>query len=401
VTDTAETDFLDLRDQARAMFPVLAPRAMTTVTRNAGDGPSWEHFNGNIAQYNIPLGYNVAANHQAYLVAFHEPGHEFEERCSLHDPTKAHRQAFLTLIGVMGDWDVLVAASKDTPQTLDKTDPGEWWADAFADAVAGVPKVGPYQVQRTDPLRLRSFFQSLLPLNPATLPPLQKGPVIEWVGPAADPNFLTGRSGNPISLILDHWIGAGTLDQAIAHFKDSNAVVSAHYIVGTTGRIVQVVADEDTAYQAGDWTTNLLSIGIEHEATPTLVPSDALYAASAWLHRYLADKHHLTLAAGTTVKRHRDIVATACPGTLDVERIVNTANGGSTMPLDPVNDAAAFKAMFLTVYGEIGVAALFDQLKAVEASLASKQVADDVRDAAQAVHDHDIPAGKTSSPKQP
>lgn len=151
---------------------------------------------------------------------------------------------------------------------------------------------------------------------------------IEWVGPAAQTNFAPGRAGNAVSMIVDHWIGAGTLDGAAQHFKtmqSSGHEASAHYIVGTTGRIVQVVADEDTAYHAGDFGVNQRSIGIEHEATPTLPPTDELYAASAWLHHHLAEKYGLGLEVGVTVKRHRDIIPTQCPGTLDVERIVNEA----------------------------------------------------------------------------
>jgi hypothetical protein len=370
-------------DAARVLYPLLPQWYEET---DAGINPEFDGLNaGGMPIFCVPQGYTLMPDEGA-----HEAGHAY---FALLPKGSDYLAAYWTFRGFPATWQEALAGSQQQtiPNTAWLFDPRESWAEAFARSVypAHNEKTMTYGLDK-DGLTLRAWFQSL---NPATLPPIQKGPTIEWVGPAADPNFLIGRSGNPISLIVDHWVGAGTLEQAIAHFKDGNAVVSAHYIVGTTGRIVQVVADEDTAYQAGDWTTNLLSIGIEHEATPTLVPSDALYAASAWLHRYLADKHHLTLAVGTTVKRHRDIVPTACPGTLDVERIVHTANGG-TMSLDPVADAAAFKSMFLEVYGEIGVAALFDRMKAVEASLAAK-------DTAQDVHEHDIPAGKTSAPKQP
>lgn len=149
---------------------------------------------------------------------------------------------------------------------------------------------------------------------------------IQWRGPAAVTNFAPGRSGNPISMLIDHWT-TGSKESALAHFQQPGTVVSAHYIVGQDGSIWQAVFDEDTAFQAGDLAVNELSIGIEHEAGPTLPPSEALYAASAWLHAYLAEKYGLRLEVGVTVKRHRDIIPTACPGTLDVERIVNEAGG--------------------------------------------------------------------------
>lgn len=151
--------------------------------------------------------------------------------------------------------------------------------------------------------------------------------VIEWVGPAATTNFAPGRQGNPITLIIDHWIGAGTLEAAVTYFKMDRPdnPSSAHYIVGHDGRIVHVVFDNDTAYHAGNFRVNLISIGIEHEAHPTLPPTDALYGASAWLHRYLADKYGIALVVGDTVKPHNAIVPTSCPGTLDLTRIVEEA----------------------------------------------------------------------------
>ena len=151
---------------------------------------------------------------------------------------------------------------------------------------------------------------------------------IEWVGPAASTNFLRGRRANGISLIVDHWTAA-SYEWALARFttpsNDPMRIASAHYIVRTDGRIAQVVADEDTAYHAGVFDVNLISIGIEHEASPMVPPSDALYAASSWLHARLAETYELSLELGTTVKGHREIVPTTCPGTLDLERIIEGA----------------------------------------------------------------------------
>ena len=155
--------------------------------------------------------------------------------------------------------------------------------------------------------------------------------MIEWRGPLPTTNFTHGRSGNPITLFVDHWIGMGTLESAESHFKDPASRVSAHFGIGQDGRIWQWVALEDTAYHAGDWDNNLLSIGIEHEAHPTLPPSVALYKASAWLHRHLAEQYHITLSE-RTVLEHRSIRPTQCPGTVDIKRIVKEA---TTVPPIP------------------------------------------------------------------
>lgn len=148
---------------------------------------------------------------------------------------------------------------------------------------------------------------------------------IEWRGPLPTTNYMAGRSGNPITVIVDHWVGSGTLESAEARFKKPGEQVSAHFGIGTDGRIVQWVALEDTAFHSGQFQANCLSVGIEHEATPGLAPSDALYRSSAWLHRHLSEHYGIRLEVGRTVRPHNYYKATQCPGTLDLTRIVREA----------------------------------------------------------------------------
>ena len=157
---------------------------------------------------------------------------------------------------------------------------------------------------------------------------------LQWVGPAPSSNFSLGRQGNPISLVIQHWMD-GSFEAALARFMDPTSIVSAHYLVGRTpGRIAQLVKDADTAYHAGNWNVNLLSIGIEAEASPMLPPTDALYANLAELYAYLRDTHHIDLVENVTVKPHRAIVATQCPGTIDIARIITEV--GNDMTKDEV-----------------------------------------------------------------
>lgn len=146
---------------------------------------------------------------------------------------------------------------------------------------------------------------------------------IEFLGGVPDVNFLKGREGNPVSMLVDHWIGAGTLDSAVRYFQTPRPInpTSAHFIVGTTGRIVGLVNVFDTAFHAGDFDVNLQSVGIEHECHPTLPPSDMLYRASGWLHRHLAEFFEISLQVGVTMLPHRKVSPTTCPGTLDLDRI--------------------------------------------------------------------------------
>ena len=144
---------------------------------------------------------------------------------------------------------------------------------------------------------------------------------IEWLGPVPASNYHIGRDGRRVAFIVEHWT-ASSFDAAYARFMDPRSIVSAHYLISRDGRIVQLVSEDDTAYHAGDYEANEESIGIEHEASPSLAPSDALYAASAALHADIAARYAMTLEVGSTVVPHNAIVATQCPGTLDLERIV-------------------------------------------------------------------------------
>lgn len=203
----------------------------------------------------------------------------------------------------------------------------EHFARAYVDGYDGRNRPELVGLVRFDTAAARAFFEGLRAVKIAATP-VSGGvivPQIEWVGPAAVTNFAPGRQGNPMSVIVDHWT-AGSYESALARFRtpvaDPRQAASAHYIVRSDGRVAQVVLDEDTAYHAGAFSVNLVSIGIEHEASPTLPPTPALYAASSWLHARLAEKHGFDLIVGVTVRPHRDIVPTACPGTLDLNRIV-------------------------------------------------------------------------------
>lgn len=147
---------------------------------------------------------------------------------------------------------------------------------------------------------------------------------IEWRGPVPASNYTVGRGGKSVELIVDHWTVV-MFEGAIRRFKNPASVLSAHYVIGSDGRIAQLVREDDTAYHAGVFSVNERSIGIEHEAGPAMPPSDALYAASARLHAEIAARHGMTLEVGATVIPHRAVVPTECPGTLDLDRIVREA----------------------------------------------------------------------------
>ena len=164
---------------------------------------------------------------------------------------------------------------------------------------------------------------------------------IEWLGPAHPNNFQHGRldqlgDPTPVDRIVDHH-SYGSWASVIATFKSPYSKVSAHLLIGRTGRIGQIVDFGDTAYAAEgngsvaprDPNLNERGIHVEWEWWPGLEPAftEKQYAAGAWLHDYLLRNNPAIgeLRIDVTVLPHRWNVPTACPGSLDLSRVVREA----------------------------------------------------------------------------
>lgn len=139
---------------------------------------------------------------------------------------------------------------------------------------------------------------------------------IIWKG---SPNQDSNRK--PIDRIVCHWFGIGTLESANSRFQNPTAQVSAHY--GISGETVyQWVKDDNVSYHAGNYSMNQRSIGIEHDATTEHKASDMTYNTSASLIANLCRKHNI-LPDRQHIIKHSEVVATQCPGTLDMDRLVS------------------------------------------------------------------------------
>ncbi|MBI1273713.1 MAG: N-acetylmuramoyl-L-alanine amidase [Alphaproteobacteria bacterium] len=83
------------------------------------------------------------------------------------------------------------------------------------------------------------------------------------------PNFDARALGKQIDYIILHYTGMENAEAALARLTDPAAKVSAHYVVGERGDIIQLVAEEDRAWHAGEsfWRgerdINSRSVGIE------------------------------------------------------------------------------------------------------------------------------------------
>jgi hypothetical protein len=309
-------------------FPWV-PRPTVTEWDNTAGGTAW-YTGKDGATIAVPK-YSDAWNDADPWHVIHECGHVVFYYANSEG---AHvEELFSTAFGI----DVL---SLPLPEEI----MAEHFARAYLDGYDGHNYPQLVGLVPFDAAKMRAFAEGLAANHSAILqaeshPDTSVSP--EWLGPLPGSNFMPGREGNPVTFIVDHWM-AGTLAGADGRFHDPAQSVSAHYGVTRDGRIVQWVAEADAAYHAGNWTVNLISIGIEHEASPVAPFTAEGYAASAKLHHYLADKYGIRLEVGHTVWPHNYFTATACPGTLDLGRIVREAGGDMT----PEEVIAAIEAKY-------------------------------------------------------
>src|SRR3984957_229193 len=84
---------------------------------------------------------------------------------------------------------------------------------------------------------------------------------------APSPNF-DARTAPPDMVVL-HYTGMPTGDEALARLRDPAAKVSAHYLVEEDGRVFALVPEERRAWHAGksywrgDTDINARSVGVE------------------------------------------------------------------------------------------------------------------------------------------
>ena len=139
----------------------------------------------------------------------------------------------------------------------------------------------------------------------------------EWHG-AAGANYTNANREHShyIDRLVVHVV-QGTVSSAINTFQNPASRVSAHYIVGDEGRVVQCVRHADIAYHAGNWFYNKHSIGIEHGgwADKRATWTDAKIRASARLAAYCCRRHKIKVDRRHIIG-HNEVPGTDhyCPG---------------------------------------------------------------------------------------
>jgi uncharacterized protein YgiM (DUF1202 family) len=120
----------------------------------------------------------------------------------------------------------------------------------------------------------------------------QAQPTMTW-DPASAANY-TASSGRTINMIVIHK-AEGTLAGTESWFKDPASQVSAHYVVDAN-EILNMVADQNVAWHAGNGSYNLRSIGIENAGySARNDTTDAHYRRLASLVAYLCGKYGIAI----------------------------------------------------------------------------------------------------------
>lgn len=143
--------------------------------------------------------------------------------------------------------------------------------------------------------------------QPGTKEPAAK-PTVEWV---RSPNF-SARGGAQIRRIVLHYTTSRNINGSIAWFQNPASRVSAHYIVGRDGEIVQMVRDGDKAWHAAGHNDDTL--GIENVAQPGDVLTKDQEIALIKLCKFLMAEYRIPKSM---VTGHRYLPnETSCPGSL-------------------------------------------------------------------------------------
>lgn len=135
-------------------------------------------------------------------------------------------------------------------------------------------------------------------------------------------NYQKGRGGKKIDRVVIHWI-VGSLASADATFQDPQRIASAHYGIENDD-VHQYVDEADTAYHCGNFSFNQRSIGIEHSAAPDRPASDRTYTTSALKISVICTRYGIPIDR-THIVGHKEVSATQCPGTMDIDRLIRMA----------------------------------------------------------------------------
>lgn len=165
----------------------------------------------------------------------------------------------------------------------------------------------------------------------------------------ADGNWDSNRA--KIDRVVLHTM-VGTVKSANARFNNPSSQVSSHYGVDMNGDLYQWVDEDNVAYTNGNYAMNQRSVTIEHADNGDYdgTRPDSLYQTAGNLVRDICQFYGIPIDRAHILK-HREIVATHCPGTLDVDRIIRIAKGEEKPQEEQVTDIKAKELIYFATHG--------------------------------------------------
>lgn len=123
-------------------------------------------------------------------------------------------------------------------------------------------------------------------------------------------NYTPGRRGQRVRRVVVHYTGAkGNAHENLVYFSRNRCGASAHYFIGKGGDVRQSVRESDTAWHAGNWGMNLMSVGIE----VCSAGEDFTEAQVASLASLVGDLMRRYGIPASGVIRHYDVTGKHCP----------------------------------------------------------------------------------------
>lgn len=191
---------------------------------------------------------------------------------------------------------------------------------------------------------------------------------------SSDPRKMAAGSipRQKIDRIIIHHNATTNKEQAVnTWLVDGKAQTSAHYEVADN-EIIGIVGENTTAWHAGNAAMNARSIGIENlnaTGAPNWTISDATFNSLVKLVVDIAKRYGFKPDA-VHVMPHSSVVPTACPGGIDMKRLISEAMtlyfGEERNAEKPVNQSSAIEKFKqagdkFTAFGEFTV----DEMKFV------------------------------------
>ncbi len=84
-------------------------------------------------------------------------------------------------------------------------------------------------------------------------------------------------------------------------------------------------------------TVEAIAVGYEHSADPQRPATEATYQSAGKLIGEIANRYNIPLDR-THIVGHKEIKATQCPGTMDIDKLINIAKGGGTVDTQKIID---------------------------------------------------------------